>query len=595
MSTLRTIKHFWWLAVLIFCAPSAWGFALLGPLANGGDSWQTGTLGYGLAYTELLTAGGPEDLGDIGGPKNIAEGYRRNSPVLYYAYDANFLDYFGSNGVAAVNSAVAIMNFSMTNNSLGNLDGYSAGLSEFPPESLHVNYEAQSLALTDLKSVTLHCLVEQLGLAEPERYTWSLAERSGNPCPSGVEYLVLQRNFGITPSAPDQLQYSSYVNDTLYSYGLIEECAGTPTAYTVPFAVDPDADEYTAVAANTYYGLGISGGYYSGLTRDDVGGLRYLLNSNNIVWETPAFVGAAAATGTGAADLLTTNFGSLTFVTTSNLNTLLVFAQTNTPAATTTAFGVTVTSSNFYPIYVTNWNYYLSTPYGAPYGTQILSSNIASVTLQEAYTMTFGNVITNGNLAGFPGIIQDCTNVALYYSPTTPALLETTSFSQENGAPYGSLGTNTTEEGITLDEPSGEYFTLPNTTSNQCGWEFLCQQPGWSVTYLTNVIGSATNTSTGFVGSESIVTAFTNHTYAVKPIICNQTPFATNLYEGIEKVLFTNADYDSLIGQFFQPITNYYTMTMVTNSQSHVETFERIVTAPDDPVNRGRRYCCQYF
>ena len=38
-------------------------------------------------------------------PKNIGEEYRRNTPVMYYTFDANFLDYFGSNGVAAVDSA----------------------------------------------------------------------------------------------------------------------------------------------------------------------------------------------------------------------------------------------------------------------------------------------------------------------------------------------------------------------------------------------------------------------------------------------------------------------------------------------------------
>ena len=89
------------------------------------------------------------------GPKILGEGYRRNTPVMYYAYDANFLDFFGSNGVAAVDSAFAILNNAFTNNPTGmtnGLDGYSASLSEFPLESQSINYQAQSLGLMDLKS-----------------------------------------------------------------------------------------------------------------------------------------------------------------------------------------------------------------------------------------------------------------------------------------------------------------------------------------------------------------------------------------------------------------------------------------------------------
>jgi len=60
------------------------------------------------------------------GPKNLGEEYRRNTPVVYYSFDANFLDFFGSNGVAAIDSAVAIIN------SLTNVSQYSEDLAEFP-------------------------------------------------------------------------------------------------------------------------------------------------------------------------------------------------------------------------------------------------------------------------------------------------------------------------------------------------------------------------------------------------------------------------------------------------------------------------------
>ncbi|HEY3763380.1 MAG TPA: Ig domain-containing protein [Verrucomicrobiae bacterium] len=592
---LRTIKHFWWVAALILCAPSAWGFALLGPLANGGDSWQTTTIGYGLVYTEVGTGfsplGGADELGDIGGPKNLSEGYRRNTPTIFYAYDANFLDYFGSNGVVACDSAANLMNFSMTNNSLENLDGYSTALSEFPPESLHLNYEALSLSLTDLKSVTLHLLLEQMGLAEPERFTWTLAERvlpPGGKCPLNEEYLVIQRNYADSPTGLDQLQYSSYVNDTLYTYEIEEFCTGSPLAVTVPFSVDPNADEFTAVAANNADGLGI-GGYYTSLTRDDVGGLRYLYTSNNIVRETPAFAGTTAGGGTEPANLEITNVGSFTTITTSNLSTLLLFAQTNPPALVQSTFGVTVIASNLIPdVIVTNWTFTatVSSPLGAQYGTQIatVTSN-AVLSFVTEFVDVFGNVITNGNLNSTPGIIQICSNtIALNYSPVTTAYLansSVTTSSGQNGGGFGdggTLTTNTTLTPFTLNVPSGEYITLPNIP-NGCGWVVQCRSIA-NVVATTNLIVSGTNSS-GFVATESIVTFFTNHTYQVQPIICTPTPFATSLYEGIQKVQFVRADFDSLVGQFFQPVTNNYTMVTITNSQASVVSFQRVVVQPD--------------
>ena len=59
-----------------------------------GDAWQTPVIAYGLP-------------GDVNAPKNLGEEYRRNVQVLYYACDVNFVDYFGSNGVSAVDGAFA--------------------------------------------------------------------------------------------------------------------------------------------------------------------------------------------------------------------------------------------------------------------------------------------------------------------------------------------------------------------------------------------------------------------------------------------------------------------------------------------------------
>jgi len=114
---MRHLKKIFLLAgvLVLGMAPSIWAFSLGGPIGNGGDSWQTATIGYNLP-------------GDENAPKNIGEGYRYNTPTVYYAYDANFVDYFSTYGEGALQSAFDTLNSAFTNNATGmtnGLDGYS--------------------------------------------------------------------------------------------------------------------------------------------------------------------------------------------------------------------------------------------------------------------------------------------------------------------------------------------------------------------------------------------------------------------------------------------------------------------------------------
>ena len=90
---------------------------------------------------------------------------------MYYTFDPSFGNYFGSNGEFAVQQAFDILN------SLTNVDSYSANLSEFPLNSQSENYTAYGLGLLDVKSFTLTMLMEQLGLTDAIRYTWTLHDR----------------------------------------------------------------------------------------------------------------------------------------------------------------------------------------------------------------------------------------------------------------------------------------------------------------------------------------------------------------------------------------------------------------------------------
>ena len=94
-------------------------------------------------------------------PQNKGEEFRWNTKVLYYACDQSFLDYFGANGVAAVDAAVAVFN------SLPNAS--DADLNAFPLEASRINYTASALHLYDLKSTVMELLIER-ALLQPH---WS--------------------------------------------------------------------------------------------------------------------------------------------------------------------------------------------------------------------------------------------------------------------------------------------------------------------------------------------------------------------------------------------------------------------------------------
>ena len=199
--------------------------------------------------------------GDIGPAANLGEEYRWNVPVVVYTFDANFVDYFGSSGIAAVESAIGVLN------SLPPASQINP--SNFPVEAALVNYQAQALGLLDLKSMTLALLLEQLGLAQPTRHIFVLRDLdAGNP-------LIIERNFDPFTTAP-----SHSVNDTLYNWMLVPSGTTNPVpafADAVEFPVDPLSPTFTAAADR---GL-TPGMFYTGLTRDDAGGLRYLLRTNN--------------------------------------------------------------------------------------------------------------------------------------------------------------------------------------------------------------------------------------------------------------------------------------------------------------------------
>ena len=297
----------------IFCAVMLMGFtggasafSLLGPLkitAATGD-WQAPGFGgqpQGLGYSLP---------GDIGGPMTPTEAYRWNVPVITYAYDLTFLRYFGTNGVAAIDEAMAILN------ALPPASQMSADLSEYALDTKSENGTAASLGLLDIKSFALATVLEQLGLANPERFVWGLRGRDSGQ--DFTNYTVIQLNYD-----PVTLTRTRYVNGVLYNYQIFDDLGpqGAEWASAVEwYQLDPLYQPYSSVAgagggsdfqlgsspSDSFLGFGVfgsglsTGQFYTGLTRDDVGGLRYLLSTNHMVFDTlPATVLPSSSGGRG--------------------------------------------------------------------------------------------------------------------------------------------------------------------------------------------------------------------------------------------------------------------------------------------------------
>ncbi len=255
---------------LVLLTHTANAFSLLGPF----DSWQAANLGY------------DPNNEDLGGPKNLGEEWRYTTPIITYAFEESFINWFGTNGIREVEKAIgAYTNKLWTNISRINL-------LQQPLKTRRVHSTAQALGLIDLKSQTMPLLAEQLGLASAERWVWALRARTVQN--NVTNYLVIPRNFD-----PFTLKPTPYVNGIRFSYNITEFPAtftGLEFYDAVEFLVDvTQAGNAGSVSGpvgfSPFLGIGaplLPGEYFTGLTRDDVAGLKYIYSENNINTETTA-------------------------------------------------------------------------------------------------------------------------------------------------------------------------------------------------------------------------------------------------------------------------------------------------------------------
>ncbi len=261
---------------LILGVPGATAFSLLGPR----PPWQVAQLNY------QLPGPGPHPSVGALGPMNINEEYRWNVPTIYYGFTREFLTYYGEEGEKAVEAAIADLN------AIPDLE--TVDLSDYGTESGRVNLRAQELGLVDVKSTAMSLLLQMLGLGDPTRYVFTLRNRyveEGTPF-----YHIVKRNFD-----PVTLDASSYVNGTLWTYSGIIEGLGWTVINRFP--IDP-IERYVPRTLPVVSDSLISPGYFwTHLTRDDIGGLKFLYSSSNFNPEisVPGVTRHALPTDTGGA------------------------------------------------------------------------------------------------------------------------------------------------------------------------------------------------------------------------------------------------------------------------------------------------------
>lgn len=223
------------------------GFALAGPIT----AWQ---VAIGVGSTPPHAA-----YGGAHGPNLRDEEYRWNVPIITYGFDQPFVNYFGTNGIRAIEENFKILNdlppiSQISDQVLSN--NYLFGASEF-------NTQAAALSIIDLKSFAMPYILKHVGLIEPELYVWSARSRAvytrGDV--SFTNYVVIRRNYD-----PITRNESAIINGVTYSYTVAGDFLSP-----VPFTTTTAATGASILGGQTFWGL----------TYDDVGGLREIYRTNN--------------------------------------------------------------------------------------------------------------------------------------------------------------------------------------------------------------------------------------------------------------------------------------------------------------------------
>lgn len=624
MATL--MKKLMVVAALAVTACTIQAFSLMGPWAT----WQTSTIGYQL--TTVIVGGEPFVYRDSGGPMGLREGYRVNIPVLTYAFDKTFMETYGEEGVKEVERA-----FETVNRTFAEMYSSEDYLESVPTQVTRYNYRAMSLGLLDVYSYTLAGLLERMGLASPERFCWTLRDievsgemedPNGNVVPD--IYYTIRRNYD-----PLTLETTPYVNGTLYSYriipGVIVDDSGTWIHDAVEIVSDPSAIAYSSVAGGVMGGLNqgfsVNGVYFTGLSRDDVGGLRWLYSPSNYAFESmPMGENSSAA-------IMAPQYDDPIIVTNIDLAQFLIDVEmtTNTQAEVEALYpGLNITGRTWTNVLVNRTNYiYTNSPW-MPAGTPPMLTPVVTKNIQMLYSYTYDNVYTN-----YGGTVTE-----------DMIRLITVSSGPQTGNPWMPAGmtgvvTNTVEirtnrvtggimimAGASTGGEGGTNQTEIDIEGELAGYKFIYTNPYPLRVAVTNLIASTGGTPTGDTNATeipgdiidpgeddgtgtNIVTSFTQYMasshdvyeYLAYPITWSSTAGEGDTNTGIvlyrpglgSNFRFQRVNFDGLVGNTYTP-TNmvfsnifYMDMSSTTNPYAQLDTtvIRRQINLPDMVFSAG--------
>ena len=476
---------------------------------------------------------------------NLGEEYRWNSPVITYTYDESFLNYFGSNGVVAIEKAMGILNAIPPASTIStNYPPASAtenNLWNYPVRPDRFHPRAYNDRILDIKSYALAELFGFMGLGNPEDSAFQLEFGA-----------VTLRNWDPISYGP-----SKYVNGTLLSWVVL----GATNAQ--PFPIDVTKPIITLAGTTDHRVPRLDEGkYLVAPTRDDIGGYRYLYRKDNFnVEPLPPFTYQVV-----------TNQPNLTnpAVFSIDLRWFCKESRTNTPAsfrqfvATNQWWGSVVTNLSIPPLLIlktnvawemgwtTNVTPYLTnfpwTPIGQPATLVYLTNKYR--TFKPSYDYIFGNVITNIHVPASESEVLyrswEIVPKAPLWSvigavPTTTNYITTV---MNDDCPHGEIiilpATNVAGYHFT-----GMQFEVVNTLTNLLSDTNNLANPGGALPGQGGGLGAGGAAITNFVGvMEDEVWQSTNHAYLAYPIVLQTN---TMLLGGIDKIRYVRMQGDSLV------------------------------------------------
>ncbi len=191
---------------------------------------------------------------DLGAPKSINREhnrfYRWNIPDFVYSFDASFANYFGPEGITAVDEAMTVINdfFDPT-------DGSYDGMSQLDLEkhgftgnynTTWINTTAQNAQVIDIKSIVLGMMVNHLGLGNPHRHAFSIVGTAPNASSNVL-------NISVAATGDGTLSYQWQKNG-------VNIAGATATTYSLTNVANSDSGAYRCIVTHVHGTLSSNNG-----------------------------------------------------------------------------------------------------------------------------------------------------------------------------------------------------------------------------------------------------------------------------------------------------------------------------------------------